>query len=95
MLVVVQNLFPNCNAGAMLPVPEMAGTASAVMATLTTAGGALLGAAIGSQVKGSVAPLTTGIFVLSIAMVALAAVASKGHRGERPGAATGRSHALH
>jgi DHA1 family bicyclomycin/chloramphenicol resistance-like MFS transporter len=77
VLIVVQNLMPNCNAGAMLPVPQIAGTASAVMSTMTTAGGALLGAIISGQVHGSVTPLVVSVFALSVGTLAVTLMATR------------------
>ncbi|MCX6519828.1 MAG: multidrug effflux MFS transporter [Actinobacteria bacterium] len=69
---VAQGLVPNCNTAAMMPVPHVAGTASAVIGTITTAGGALLGGLITGAFDGTTRPISIGIFVfISIAAVAI------------------------
>ena len=50
---VAQGLVPNCNTAAMMPVPHVAGTASAVIGTITTAGGALLGGLVTGAFDGT------------------------------------------
>ncbi len=60
---VAQGLVPNCNTAAMMPVPHVAGTASAVMGTITIAGGALLGGVVTDAFDGTTRPIATGIFV--------------------------------
>ena len=76
VLVVVQNLFPTCSAGAMLPVPAIAGTASAIMSTMTTAGGALIGAVVSGQINESVQPLALWLFGLAIGSFVLTTIAA-------------------
>lgn len=53
---IAQGLNPNCNTAAMTPLPHVAGTASAIIATLTTAGGALFGNLASSAFDGTVRP---------------------------------------
>jgi DHA1 family bicyclomycin/chloramphenicol resistance-like MFS transporter len=57
----VQGLTPNCNAAAMTPLPHVAGTASAIIATITSAGGAILGAVASAAFDGTVRPFATYI----------------------------------
>jgi len=59
---IAQGLGPLCNTAAMSPVAHIAGTASSVMATVTTAGGALLGGFASSQFDGTIRPLATWFF---------------------------------
>jgi len=59
-------LIPNANTVAMDPMGEVAGTASAVIGTVTTAGGALLGAALDSRFDGTVTPITLGFLGLGL-----------------------------
>lgn len=54
---IAQGLVPNCNTAAIAPVPHVAGTASAIIATVTTAGGALLGNMANSAFDGTTTPL--------------------------------------
>ncbi|MBI5087644.1 MAG: MFS transporter [Actinobacteria bacterium] len=58
---LAQGLVPNANTAAMAPVPHVAGTASAIIATTMTAGGALLGAIVTSAFDGTVRPYAVGI----------------------------------
>ncbi|MFM1752158.1 MAG: hypothetical protein RL119_1120 [Actinomycetota bacterium] len=57
VIPVTQGLAPNCNTAAIAPVPHVAGTASAIIATVTTAGGALLGNLANSAFDGTTRPL--------------------------------------
>lgn len=59
-------LIPNANTVAMDPMGEVAGTASAVIGTVTTAGGALLGAVLDSRFDGTVTPITVGFLGLGL-----------------------------
>ncbi len=65
-------VFPNVNSAAMIPLGHVAGTASAVVGTLSTAVGALVGAAIDGAYDGTVRPLTIAFVISAIAAVALA-----------------------
>lgn len=56
-------LIPNFNTIAMAPMGAVAGTAAAVIGTISTAGGALLGAVLDRAFNGTVIPITLG-FVL-------------------------------
>ncbi len=56
---MAQGLSPNCNTVAMTPLPHVAGTASAIIATLTTAGGALFGGIAANAFDGTVRPFAT------------------------------------
>ncbi len=63
-------LIPNFHAAAMIPMGDVAGTASAVTGTIGTLGGALLGAAIDAAFNGTIIPLATaGLVGSSIALV--------------------------
>ena len=70
VIPVAQGLTPTCNTIAMTPMPHVAGTASALISTVTTAGGSLLGGIAASQFNGTVRPFS--MFVL--AFIAGAAV---------------------
>lgn len=72
---VAQGLVPNCNTAAMTPLPHVAGTASAVIGTVTTAGGALLGGLVSGAFDGTTRPMALGLlgfFTVAAAMVFLA-----------------------
>jgi DHA1 family bicyclomycin/chloramphenicol resistance-like MFS transporter len=70
MLPGVTALFPNVNTAAMAPVPHVAGMAAAVLGTLATGGGALLGAVVDRTFDGTAQPFAIGALVyISIAAV--------------------------
>ncbi len=60
---LAQGLVPICNTAAMMPVPHVAGTASAIIATITTAGGAVLGNIASAQFDGTVRPFAIALLV--------------------------------
>jgi DHA1 family bicyclomycin/chloramphenicol resistance-like MFS transporter len=72
MLPSVTALLPNTNTAAMAPLGHVAGMAAAIIGTISTIGGALLGSVIDSAYDGSVRPFTIGAF--AFAVVACAAV---------------------
>lgn len=57
---MAQGLVPNCNTAAMLPVPHVAGTAAAIIATVSTAGAALIGGLLSGAFDGTVRPYSAG-----------------------------------
>lgn len=77
-------LIPNFNTLAMLPMGHVAGTASAVIGTVSLAGGAALGAVIDSLYRDSATPLIISFLVFG--MLALGAVvwAERGRLFARP-----------
>lgn len=52
-------MIPNLNAAAMIPMGDSAGTAAAVIGTISTLGGAVVGAIIDSAFDGTIIPLAT------------------------------------
>jgi DHA1 family bicyclomycin/chloramphenicol resistance-like MFS transporter len=72
MLPSVTALVPNTNTAAMAPLKHVAGTAAAIIGTISTIGGALLGSALDASYDGSVRPFT--IAALGFAVLACAAV---------------------
>jgi len=60
LVPAAQGMIPNCNTAAMMPVPHVAGTAAAIIGTITTAGGALLGTVVSSQFDGTIRPFAIG-----------------------------------
>ena len=60
---IAQGLSPNSNTLAMTPVPHVAGTASAIIATVSSAGGALLGGLASNAFDGTVRPFAVHILV--------------------------------
>lgn len=65
-------VFPNVNSAAMIPLGHVAGTASAIVGTLSTAVGALIGALVDHAYDGTVRPLAIAFFLSAIAAAALA-----------------------
>lgn len=68
----------NFNALAMEPLGHVAGTASSVLGFMQTAGGGLLGAAIGQAFDGTVTPLAAGFCIVSTLSLAMVLVAERG-----------------
>lgn len=57
-------LIPNMNSAAMVPMAPVAGTASAVIGTLSIAGGALIGTVIDRAYDGTIMPLSLAFLLL-------------------------------
>ena len=69
---IAQGLSPSSNTLAMAPLPHVAGTASAVISTLSSAGGALLGGMATGAFDGTVRPFAWHFLIfLSIAAAAI------------------------
>jgi DHA1 family bicyclomycin/chloramphenicol resistance-like MFS transporter len=68
---VAQGMGPLCNTAALTPVPHVAGTASAMNATFTTAIGALLGNLGAGHIDGSVLPFSVAVAIYVAAAVFL------------------------
>lgn len=80
VIAVAQGLLPNCNSAAMAPLPHVAGTASTIIATVTIAGGALLGGIVSSAFDGTVRPFSVGVAVYVSIAAALILVGATGGR---------------
>lgn len=78
MLACHALLIPNFNTIAMDPMKHVAGTASAVIGTLSTAGGAMLGAVLDRSFDGTILPLATGFAVLGLSALGLVLWAEEG-----------------
>lgn len=78
MLACHALLIPNFNTIAMDPMKHVAGTASAVIGTLSTAGGAMLGAILDRSFDGTIVPLATGFAVLGLSALGLVLWAEEG-----------------
>lgn len=61
----VAMLLPNCNTAAMAPVAHVAGMAAALLGTISTAGGSLLGATVDGAYDGTVTPFAVGALVFA------------------------------
>ena len=77
VIPVAQGLGPSCNTVAMQPLPHIAGTAAAVIATVTTAGGAVVGGLVNGRFDGSARPFAIGTFIL-VSLAAAAILAATG-----------------
>ena len=77
MLPSVTALVPNTNTAAMAPLGHVAGMAAAVIGTISTAGGALLGSTVDAAYDGSVRPFTVGAVVFAAAACAAVWVAGR------------------
>ena len=70
VVAAVQGLITNCNTAALSPLAHVAGTAAAIVSTVSTAGGSLLASLANGSFNGSTMPFT--VFVA--AYVGLAAL---------------------
>nr|WP_272211700.1 MFS transporter [Marinicella sp. W31]MDC2877594.1 hypothetical protein [Marinicella sp. W31] len=70
-------IAPNFNALAMEPLGHIAGAASSILGFASTAGSALLGAAIGLSFNGTTTPMIGGFFVFGLIALALTLIAEK------------------
>jgi len=91
LLPSVSLLTPNSNTLAMAPLPHVAGMAAAVLGTLSTAGGAVLGSIVDSAFDGSILPFAVCALVYSSvaagAILVLGRGAVTGASGARDGSA--------
>jgi DHA1 family bicyclomycin/chloramphenicol resistance-like MFS transporter len=71
-------LIPNFNTVAMLPLGHIAGTASAVIGTMSLAGGALLGSIIDRRFEDTVTPIATGFVIYGVVALACVLWAERG-----------------
>ncbi len=71
LLPLHTTLMPNCNTAAMGPVGRVAGMAAALLGTVTTAGGALLGSFVDSRYDGTIRPLAFAMFGFAVLCAAL------------------------
>ncbi len=78
------SLIPNFNTVAMWPMGHIAGTASAVIGTISVAGGAAIGAFIDQQYTDTVTPLVAAFPVLGFIALGLVTWAEHGRLFEPP-----------
>lgn len=81
MLPLTQGLVPNCNTAAMVPVAHVAGTAAAIIATVTIGGSALLGGVLSEAFDRTTTPYSVGAFAFHVPAVALIWYVTSGARG--------------
>ena len=79
MLSLHALLIPNFNSIAMLPMGHIAGTASAVIGTISLAGGAFLGSLIDRQFEDTVSPLVASFVLFGLLAQGFIAWADKGN----------------
>jgi DHA1 family bicyclomycin/chloramphenicol resistance-like MFS transporter len=82
LLPIVAILMPDSNTAAMLPLPHVAGTTAALLGSVSSAGGALLGSVIDSRFDGTINPFAWG--VLLYGLTAAAAIYLLGVRAAEP-----------
>ena len=64
-------LIPNLNSAALIPMGALAGTAAAVIGTVSTFGGAVIGATLDAAYDGSILPLSVGLVLSATVGTAL------------------------
>ena len=67
MLATFMFMMPNLNSAALFPLPDIAGTASALTSAIRMFFGALIGGLITTQVDTSLTPFTIGVLCLTTA----------------------------
>jgi DHA1 family bicyclomycin/chloramphenicol resistance-like MFS transporter len=71
ILVAHSFVMPNLNSAAMMPMGRVAGTAAAIIGSIATLGGALIGALIDAAYDGSVTPFAiAGVIICIVAFLA-------------------------
>ena len=73
-------LMPNLNTLALAPMADAAGTASALVATVTVAIGAILGAVVDTQFDDTVTPLAVAVLVAAAVVAVLVALTLRAGR---------------
>jgi MFS transporter, DHA1 family, multidrug resistance protein len=70
-------LIPNSNTAAMAPLGHVAGMGAAVLGTVSTAGGALLGSLVDSAYDGTITPYAMHVFVFAVVAAGLIVFAGR------------------
>ncbi len=78
MLAMFMFLMPNLNTAALEPMGAVAGTATSLTGAIRTAGGALLGAIVDSQLSDTVLPFSIAIVIFMALAIATARWAERG-----------------
>ena len=82
VLPSVAALVPSLNTAAMIPVPQVAGMAAALLGTLSTAGGSILGAVVDNSLHSSITPFAVGALGFgSLASASILLIARPARRG--------------
>ncbi len=82
VLVMHATMIPNVNAIALEPLGHVAGTASAILGTVSLAGGALLGTVIDRNIAGTITPLVVGFVIYGLIAAGWVAWAERGRTRE-------------
>jgi MFS transporter, DHA1 family, multidrug resistance protein len=78
LLAAYNVLFPNLNAAAMVPVGHVAGTAAAIIGTVSTVVGAIVGAVIDHAFDGTVNPFSTAwVIAAALSLVIVVGIARR------------------
>lgn len=77
LLPLHPTLLPNCNTAAMGPVGRVAGMAAAMLGTVSTAGGAVLGSLVDGAYDGTVRPLAYAVLLFSALAATLIYIADR------------------
>jgi DHA1 family bicyclomycin/chloramphenicol resistance-like MFS transporter len=83
LLPLVTATVPGLNTAAMMPVPQVAGMAAALLGTVSTAGGSLLGAIATGALSDSIAPFGVAALVFTGAAAFCVLVVAQGPRRAR------------
>jgi DHA1 family bicyclomycin/chloramphenicol resistance-like MFS transporter len=78
LMFLVGMVFSNFNALAMEPQGHVAGTAASAIGSVSTLVGATVGSGIGQAYDGTLVPMATGYFLLSLVTLAIVAVTERG-----------------
>jgi DHA1 family bicyclomycin/chloramphenicol resistance-like MFS transporter len=78
MLASQALLIPNFNTLALAPMGAIAGTASAVIGAVQTAGGALVGAVLDRAFDGTILPMAVGFVACGVVALSLVTWAERG-----------------
>lgn len=78
LMVTFGFIVANFNAMAMEPMGHIAGTASAVIGTITTTGGTILGGLVGHAFDGTIMPLATGFTIFGMCALVIVLWAERG-----------------
>jgi len=76
-------LIPNVNTMAMAPVGEVAGTASALIGSISMGFGALIGSSIDRAFNGTVSPFSVAFLVGALAAIGVVVITERGRLFER------------
>jgi DHA1 family bicyclomycin/chloramphenicol resistance-like MFS transporter len=82
VLLMHASMIPNVNTIALEPLGHIAGTASAVIGTISLAGGAVLGSLIDRSMSGTITPMVVGFVLYGLIAAGWVAWAEAGRRAD-------------